>query len=79
MNDGFDHLPPCPPGPNCMPEAPAPPKVNYFLALLDGLFMSYHQAANQCQMHGDFDRSMYYKGKADATREAIAHYQELRS
>lgn len=77
-DDGFSHLPPCPPGPNRFPEAPEPPRINYFLALLDGLFMSFHQAANKCQAFGDFEQAMYYKGKADATREAIDHYKELK-
>lgn len=77
MND-FEGLPECPPGPNRPPSMPEVPQINYYMALLEGLFHSYQNAANMCQAHTDFERSMYYRGKADATREAMAHYRELR-
>lgn len=64
--------------PNIYAQRPGPHEPNYWVILMDGLYSQYNSAAMQCQAHMDFERAMYYRGKADATREAIQHFRELK-
>lgn len=57
---------------------PQPPKINYFMALLEGLYQSFRGAAFQSREMGKYEQAMYYQGKSDAMREAMQHYRELK-
>lgn len=54
------------------------PTPDYFLSLMTGLWRTYMNYVNFFQAQRQFDKATYYQGKADATKDAIKHYQELK-
>lgn len=53
------------------------PEIDYYLALMEGMVAQYAQASQMCSHMGKHNEAMFYRGKADATREAIGHYLKL--
>jgi len=58
------------------PATPSPHPGPY-IQLMNRLASAYAMAANQCEAQQDFDRGIYYRGKYDATVEAMQHFTEL--
>ncbi len=49
----------------------------YFTTLLNTLYINYGMKAESLHSKEDFNEAMFYRGKCDAMKEALQHYQEL--